>query len=98
MAALARPPTLVHAKVPRVVPPLAGVYVLMDRVTVEVLAVTTLLLASSTDTDGWVAKAVPSMTPPTGWVVTMTLKAAPVTTDTAEVVVEASVPSVADST
>ena len=58
----------------------------------------TLPLASTTETDGWVAKAVPSATPPTGWVVTMSLEAAPAMTDTALVVVDVSMPSVADST
>ena len=70
----------------------------MARVTIEVFPVTTLPLVSSTDTDGWVAKAVPSMTPPTGWVVTITLEAEPAMTDKAEVVVEVRMPSVADST
>ena len=64
----------------------------------EVSEVMTLPLASTTETDGWVAKAVPSATPPTGWVVTMSLEAAPAMTDTALVVVDVSMPSVADST
>ena len=70
----------------------------MARTTLEASEVTTLPLASSTDTDGWVAKAVPSATPPTGWVVTTSLVAEPAMTDTAEVVVEVRMPSVADST
>ena len=70
----------------------------MARTTLEVSEVMTLPLASTTETDGWVAKAVPSATPPTGWVVTMSLEAAPAMTDTALVVVDVSMPSVADST
>ena len=54
----------------------------------EVSEVMTLPLASTTETDGWVAKAVPSATPPTGWVVTMSLEAVP------EVIVSAWVPDV----
>ena len=70
----------------------------MARVTIEVFPVTTLPLVSSTDTDGWVAKAVPSMTPPTGWVVTITLEAASAMTDMADVVVPVRPVPAADST
>ena len=47
------------------------------RVTDEESVVTTLPTASSTLTAGWVVKFVPSVTPPTGWVVNASLLAVP---------------------
>ena len=48
-----------------------------DRATVPLSVVTGLAPLSSTVTTGWVAKLVPSVTPPTGWVVTTSWLAAP---------------------
>ena len=67
---------LVHPRVPWADPAVAR-SVGRDgyKVTVPVSLVTTLPAESSTETWAWVAKFVPSMTPPTGWVLKASLAA-----------------------